>query len=193
MIENNKIFNLEGVKLGPTYFENISQKFESKKGFENIEWRAKLKYKCTNINFYGFNKFFEDYQESLIVKTDFSEQIVTAVNIFGQEILLFDGCKHGYNSMLCDKFTSEQISNRPINQTLFLENKDEFEIFLSSYYQIDFDEEFSDEVNENGMIDIIDGSFIAFSELKRNAFDVFEILVSDRNGKIYPILQEELA
>jgi hypothetical protein len=182
-----------GVFLGPTYFENIATKVESPKHLENIEWRARINFKCNQIKFYGDLHVFEKSKQILIASTDFAPQRIIAVNTVGREVLLFDGCKHGYNAMFCDEYSSEQIENRPLNKILFEGDEEEFEIFLSAYYQTGFDETFFDEIDENGMFTLKDGSSITYLDLKRNGFDVFEIFIKDKMGKTYSILEEELA
>jgi len=129
------------------------------------------------------------------VSTSFAAQKVIAIdNITGKEILLFDGCIHGYNAMFCDEYTQEQINNRELNKIYTSEDGyDEFEVMISAYYQIDYDEELQDDVDENGMIELINGSLEKYENVKRNAFDVFQILLLDKPGRIYEAITEELA
>ncbi len=46
----------------------------------------------------------------LIIGNDFSEALIIAEDIETQErIILFDGCKHGYNAMFCDEYSQDEL------------------------------------------------------------------------------------
>ncbi|NOS91193.1 MAG: hypothetical protein HOP30_04685, partial [Cyclobacteriaceae bacterium] len=150
------------------------------------EWRRQLRTASGQtkfkIKFYG--RLHEDYK-NLIVGTDFAPSLVFAVDTTtGQEILLFDGCKHGYNALFCDTFTDEQIKNRPsTNYYTDSDGKDTFEIIISTYNGFYFDEEFADQVDKNGLIELIDGTKMEFEKVKRNAYDTLQIWATNDNGK----------
>lgn len=185
--------------LGPTYLEDFTQHIIDPKKVEPFEWRRKLISKSGNskfkINYYGqlHNKY-----DTLIVATEFAPALVIAQDISsGQEVLLFDGCKNGYNPMFCDEFTFEQINNRPADNLYFdKDNNDCFEIILSAYYQINFDDEnedFLDQVDENGFIELLGKSKIEFEKVKRNAFNVFQIIAITETGRQIEVVSEELS
>ncbi|MEO7308375.1 MAG: hypothetical protein ABIR78_13570 [Ferruginibacter sp.] len=185
--------------LGPTYLEEFTQHIIDAKKVEPFEWRRKLIAKSGNskfkIKYYGqlHNKY-----DTLIVATEFAPALVIAQDILsGQEVLLFDGCKNGYNPMFCDEFIFEEINNRPAdNLYVDKDNNDSFEIILSAYYQINFDDEsedFLDQVDENGFIELLDKSKIEFDKAKRNAFDVFKIIAVTENGRQIELVSEELS
>jgi hypothetical protein len=185
--------------LGPTYLEDFTEHIADTKKVEPFEWCRKLISKTGNskfkIKYYGLlrNKF-----DTLIVATEFAPALVIAKDISsGQEILLFDGCKNGYNPMFCDEFTNEQINNRPADNSYFdKDNNDTFEIVLSAYYQINFDDEsedFLDQVDEHGFIELLDKSKIEFDKAKRNAFDVFQVIALTENGRHLEVVSEELS
>src|SRR5690348_9024880 len=101
--------------LGPTFLEGLTEHIQNPKDLHLHEWRRRLKsskgYTKFKIKYYG--QLHEEYK-SLIIGTDFAPSLVFAVEeSTGQEILLFDGCKHGYNALFCDTYTEEQIKNRP--------------------------------------------------------------------------------
>lgn len=196
--KNNKpgISTTDNGIQGPTYLEGYTEHIINPKNLQPNEWRRKLKTPSGQtkfaIKFYGQC---DDKCPELIVATEFAPAIVIAVDIVtGQEIVLFDGCKHGYNALCCDTYTGEQINNRhAINMYVNKNGNEHFEIIISAYYSIDYDDEFSDDVDENGNIEIIDGSKMPFEELKRNAFTTLEISAVDENGRIFIIVSEELA
>jgi hypothetical protein len=96
--------------------------------------------------------------------------------------------------LLCDTFIDEQHNNR--QATNIYKDKDgydTFEIVISTYNGINFDDEFSEEVDENGLIEIIDGTKIEFEILKRNAYDTLQIWATNEYGKTIDFVSEELA
>jgi hypothetical protein len=182
--------------LGPTFFDGLTEHIQSPKDLHSHEWRRRLKTASGQtkfkIKFYG--QLHEDYK-NLIVRTDFAPSIVFAVDIStGQEILLFDGCKHGYDALFCDTFTDNQIKNRPvINSYKDKDGQEIFEIVISTYNNIDFDEEMGEEVDEKGFIELNNGTKIKFDDAKRNAFDTLQIWATNDKGTTIDIISEELA
>ena len=118
--------------IGPTFFDGLTEHLENPKKLHSHEWRRKLKTSSGQTKFKI--KFYGERSGSLIIGTDFAPSLVFAVdNLTGTEILLFDGCKHGYNAIFCDSYSSEQINNRKTNQ--FYKDKEgneTFEIILST-------------------------------------------------------------
>lgn len=140
-------------------------------------------------------KFYGELQGHLITGTDFAPSIVLAVNSSTQEaIVLFDGCKHGFNPIFCESYSEEQVTNRPTNN-FYVDRRgnDTFEIIISAYYQIDYDDEDDDGVDENGLVELADGSKIEYEIAKRNGFDVLQIFAINNSGEKIEILSEELA
>ncbi len=181
---------------GPSFLDDFTEQIQNPKDVHSHEWRRQLKTASGNtgfkIKYYG--KLHEDYN-NLIVGTDIAPSLVFAVDTStGQEILLFDGCKHGYNALFCDKYTDEQIENRPtLNFYTDQDGKDTFQIVISTYNGIDYDDEFTDEVDEKGMIELIDGTKIEFEEAKRNGYDTIQIWATNDYGKTTDFVSEELA
>jgi hypothetical protein len=182
--------------LGPTFFDNLTEPISDPKDLQSHEWRRQLKTPSGQtrfkIKYYG--QLHEEHP-NLIVQTDFAPALVFAVDSStGQEILLFDGCKHGYNALFCNTFTKEQIENRPTNNFYrYIDGNDTFEIILSTYNSIDYDDEFADQVDENGLIELIDGSKIVFEKAKRNGYDTLQIWGKTQDGNTIKIVSEELA
>ncbi|MFT3947865.1 MAG: hypothetical protein QM763_12925 [Agriterribacter sp.] len=194
--DKSKNTTTENGVLGPTFLDGLTEQIENPKGLHSHEWRRRLKSTSRQtkfkIKFYG--QLHEEYS-NLIVGTDFAPSLVFAEdNSTGQEILLFDGCKHGYNALFCDTFTDEQIKNRPAtNYYTDKDGKNTFEIVISTYNGIDYEDEFADQVDDNGQIEIIDGTKIDFETVRRNGYDTLQIWVTNENGKTIDIVSEELA
>jgi hypothetical protein len=176
--------------LGPSFLEGFTEHIENPSNLLSHEWRRRLKtpdgQTKFRIEFYGENK-------GIIVQTDFAPQIIYAVeSSTNQEVLLFDGCKHGYNALFCDVFTAEQTKNRSAT-TIYrdADGNDLFEIIISTFNGINYEEEFGDQIGEDGLVEIVDGSKIEFDKAKRNGFDTIQIWVVSETEKKTEILSEE--
>jgi hypothetical protein len=182
--------------LSPTFLENNVENIVNPKELYSHEWRRKIKTKSGGkifkIKYYGELHF---KHKNLIVQTEFAPSKIYAVDISnGNEILLFDGCFHGYNAMFCDKYSEDQIKNRIADKIYSSENgSDKFELIISTYNGIDYEDEFREEVDSNGKIELISGNKIDFEEVKRNGFDTLQIWGITENGKKIEIISEELA
>lgn len=162
-----------------------------------IEWRGQIQSSTQNkrfkIKYYG--ELFEEYQ--LICGTDFAPELIYAVDIdSNEEILLFDGARHGYDPMFCDEFTNEQLTNRPLIH-VYKDQDDQtvFNVIVKVYHNIDYedDDEMESLTNPVGEIELISGEIISIEQLKANAFDFIQIMVINSLGNVYRIFERELA
>lgn len=193
MANNNDSDN--GV-LGLYYLEKYTTPIQNPKQLLDFEWRRQLMSRSGNRNFRI--KYYGNLHptfDRLIVGTEFAPQKIVAIDSQSSEsILLFDACKHGYNAMLCDTYTTTQIESRETNRIYQdILGNDIFEIVISAYYQIDYEREFRTEVDVEGKIELINGEKIDFAILKRNACDVLQIWAINKEGVKFEILSEELA
>ena len=178
--------------LGPSFLEGFTEHIETPANLLYREWRRRLKtpdgQTKFRIKFYGENK-------GIIVQTDFAPQIIYAVeSSTNQEVLLFDGCKHGYNALFCDLFTDEKTKNRlPTTFYSDADGNELFEITISTLNGINYQEDFGDQVDENGLVEIVDGSKIEFAKVKRDGFESIQIWALNEAGKMIEILSEECA
>jgi len=179
--------------LGPTYLDGLTKEVPA---LHKFEWRHQLyttsgetKFK---IKYYG--QLHKAYP-NLIVGTDFAPLLIYAVALSTEEeILLFDGCRHGYNAIFCDTYTHEQINSRPTDT--FYKGKignDNFEVVISIYYQCSYETELAGEIDEKGFVEIMNDRKLAFEEIKRNGFDVIQILLTNIQGQTIEAVSEELA
>ena len=108
----------------------------------------------------------------------------------GEEILLFDGYRHGYNAMFCDEFDPKEVEKR----TLVKYNIAPCKIHIDFGYSIDYEEEKEDyEVDEADRVTLINGENIPWEEVKRNGFDYISIICQTENGEKAEIVSLELA
>ena len=111
----------------------------------------------------------------------------------GNEILFFDLTLHGYNAVFCGEYREFRNRVRAPDQVFTDETgNDVFEIFISVSYQIDFDEEFEEEVDAEGLIDLEDEK-LPFESAKANSFDWIRIHIRNASYKWYEIINFELA
>ena len=108
----------------------------------------------------------------------------------GEEILLFDGYRHGYNAMFCEEFDSEEVEKR----TLVKYDIAPCKIHIDFGYSIDYEEEKEDyEVDEEDRVTLINGETISWEEVKKNGFDYISIICQIENGEKAEIVSLELA
>ena len=108
----------------------------------------------------------------------------------GEEILLFDGYRHGYNAMFCEEFDSAEVEKR----TLVKYDIAPCKIHIDFGYSIDYEEEKEDyEVDEEDRVTLINGETISWEEVKRNGFDYISIICETENREKAEIVSLELA
>lgn len=194
--EKNESVTTDNGVPGPTFLDGFTDQIAAPKKLQKHEWRRKLKTPSgqTKFKIKYFGQLHHRYQ-NLIVGRDELPVIVLAIEpTSGQEIVLFDGCRHGYNALFCDTYSKEQIVKRAVD-TLYMtaKGKDTFELTISTYNGIDYDDEFSDEVGQDGRIEIMDGTKVEFETVKRNGFGAIQIVATTDTGETVEILSEELA
>jgi hypothetical protein len=181
---------------GPTFLEGLTEIIVEPKTLEKHEWRGKLKTAsgCTKFQIKYFGHLHPEHQ-NLIVGIDETPALILAVEPnSGQEIVIFDGCIHGYNAMFCDTYSPEQKKNRNTDKIYRTSDGiDTFELTIFTYNGIDYDDEFGSQVDERGLIELIDGSKVELETVKRNGFDALQILATTENGDVIEIVSEELA
>lgn len=108
----------------------------------------------------------------------------------GEEILIFDAAKHGYNNMFCTEYTKEQIENRPLKKYELSASK----LILELGYGIDYEAEKNDyEFDENGNVVLLDGSKMDWESVKQNGFDYLSLSFIGANGKTIAFADFELS
>ena len=122
-------------------------------------------------------------------KTGIPCKIVAKDTETGEEILLFDGYRHGYNAMFCEEFDPEEVEKR----TLVKYNIAPCKIHIDFGYSIDYEEEKEDYEVEEDRVTLINGENIPWEEVKRNGFDYISIICQTENGEKAEIVSLELA
>ncbi|MEE4567465.1 hypothetical protein V2U94_07435 [Paenibacillus polymyxa] len=179
-------------KLGPAYLEDWVVP-ENPEAWVEQEWTGKLRSQVGNTKFHIF--YYGEFMDELIAVTEFAPQLIIAEDaVTGEQIVIFDGTRHGYDALLCEVYTEEQQNNRtPLLPYLDDDGEDTFEVTVTAFYNVDWDDEFADDVDENGQLEMISGERCDFEEAKRNGFDAISITITSAKGLKTEILQEELA
>jgi hypothetical protein len=182
-------------QAGPTYLEGFTEPLPHNR-LHSHEWRRRLKLASgqTKFKIKYFGKRHEE-EHNLIIGTEEAPALVYAVDENSQkEILLFDGCKYGYHAMFCDVHTEEEINRRhPDTWYRDSEGNDLFELTIVTYNCAEFDKELPDLVDQEGMIELINGTRIKFETAKRDCFDTFHLFATNSHGKTFEILAEDFA
>ena len=95
---------------GPLYLEGLTEIISPDSDLKLNEWKRKLRLPNGET---GFRiRYYGDLSpgpSGLITATSFSRQLVVAISVdSGQEILLFDGCRHGYNALFSDSHSEAE-------------------------------------------------------------------------------------
>ncbi|PQP81921.1 hypothetical protein C0Q44_19845 [Paenibacillus sp. PCH8] len=184
--------NAYGVQHGPAYLEGLTTKGSDSETHE-VEWAGKLQISDGHDQFHIF--YYGDLTEDdLIAWHDTTPLLVYAEHtVTGERYLLIDAARHGYDALLCETYPEEELNNRPLRPYLDIEGEDIFEVQLTAFYNVPWDEEFGEDVGEDGTYELITGQRMDFNQVKRNGYDAFAISILNRKGVRTDIVQEELA
>ena len=68
-----------------------------------------------------------------------------------------------------------------------------YQIRVSVFYNIDYEDERDDFCDENGAVTLINGDTISFAQLQRDGIDAICVELVDDTGAVREIINEELA
>lgn len=143
------------------------------------------------IWYYGDLFYVKGEPEPYIVSGDDAPALVVARNPqTGHDIVLFNGVSFGYDNMFCDTYTPEQIENRPLKK---LETP-LVKVTVTLGYSIDYEDEAEDyDIDEDGNVELIDGSVIPWTQVLTDGFDYLNLKITDAAGNCREIADAELA
>ncbi len=108
----------------------------------------------------------------------------------GENFVIFDGGRHGYDNMFCDEHDLVTLENRSLKPYEMPVSK----LLLTLGYSIDYeDEKDSFDIDERGMVTLINGKAIPWAQVKRDGIDYIALFCVDEKGKAIQILDVELA
>lgn len=126
-----------------------------------------------------------------IVPSYFAPELVAARDPeSGEEFVVFDGGRHGYDNMFCDKHDLDELERRTLKRYEIPASK----LILELGYSIDYEDEKEDfQVNEDGMVALINGERMPWEQVKRDGIDYIALYYVNEEGKQVQILDNELA
>ena len=108
----------------------------------------------------------------------------------GENFVIFDGGRHGYDNMFCDEHDLVALENRSLKPYEMPVSK----LLLTLGYSIDYeDEKDSFDIDERDMVTLVNGDSIPWKQVKRDGIDYIALFCVDEKGKAIQILDVELA
>ena len=126
-----------------------------------------------------------------IVPSYFAPELVAARDPeSGEEFVVFDGGRHGYDNMFCDEHDLDELERRTLKRYEIPASK----LILELGHSIDYEDEKEDfQVNEDGMVALINGERMPWEQVKRDGIDYIALYYVNEEGKQVQILDNELA
>ena len=126
-----------------------------------------------------------------IVPSYFAPELVTARDPeSGEEFVIFDGGRHGYDNMFCEEHDPAELKNRPLKRYEIPASK----LVLELGYSVDYEDEKEDfELDEADTVELINGERMPWDQVKRDGIDYIALYYVNEKGKQVQILNAELA
>ena len=126
-----------------------------------------------------------------IVPSYFAPELVTARDPeSGEEFVIFDGGRHGYDNMFCEEHDPAELKNRPLKRYEIPASK----LVLELGYSVDYENEKEDfEPDEADTVELINGERMPWEQVKRDGIDYIALYYVNEEGKQIQILDAELA
>ena len=141
--------------------------------------------------YYGDLLTLNEEPQLYIVPSYFAPELVTARDPeSGEEFVIFDGGRHGYDNMFCEEHDPSELEHRPLKRYEIPASK----LVLELGYSIDYEDEKEDfEPDENDTVELISGGRMPWEQIKRDGIDYIALYYVDEQGKQVQILDAELA
>lgn len=133
----------------------------------------------------------EEY--GLIVDHEQPSLVVARAVDTGEEIVLFDAARHGYDAMFVEEYDSDELAERVADTLLERDGVAVFEVEIAVVDNIDWDDEEDDFRDEEGVLRLISGEEISAERLRADGFDALGITVVSPDGIRDEVVSEELA
>ncbi|GAB3621640.1 hypothetical protein GCM10027417_29020 [Glutamicibacter endophyticus] len=133
----------------------------------------------------------EEY--GLIVGGEAPSLVIAKAHDSGEEIVLFDAARHGYDAMFVDEPDLQAMSDRSADTLLERDGHTVFSVEIQLMDNIDWDDEEDDFRDAEGVLRLITGEAISEERLRADGFDALGITVKTAQGQRYDVVEEELA
>ena len=141
--------------------------------------------------YYGDLLTLNEEPQLYIVPSYFAPELVTARDPeSGEEFVIFDGGRHGYDNMFCDEHDPSELEHRPLKRYEIPASK----LVLELGYSVDYEDEKEDfEPDEADTVELINGERMPWEQVKRDGIDYIALYYVNEEGKPVQILDAELA
>ena len=141
--------------------------------------------------YYGDLRMMKGEPQPYIVDGDEGPGLVAARDPeSGEEFVIFDGGRHGYDNLFCDEQDPDALERRPLRRYEIPASR----LVLELGYSIDYeDEKEVFEPDENDTVELISGGRMPWEQVKRDGIDYIALYYVDEKGKQVQILDAELA
>ena len=144
-----------------------------------------------NIELYYFGQLIDVKGEKSKYISDSNDKPLLIVGRYkGEDFVIHDNSKHGYDNMFCDMYSLEQTNDRELVKFDVPTKR----FILEIGYSIDYDDEKEDfDYDEKGDMILIDGRTMSFEDVKMNGFDYISLSYEAQNGEVIQFVDIELA
>ncbi|WP_394552615.1 hypothetical protein ACDF64_17465 [Agromyces sp. MMS24-JH15] len=132
-------------------------------------------------------------EHGLIVDEDAPTLVVARAIDTGEEVVVFDGGRHGYNAMFADEYDADELDARRPEALLERDGHTVFTVEIRLFDNIDWDDEEDEFRDDDGTLRLITGEAISPERLRTDGFDAVGIAVTTADGRRFDIVEEELA
>ncbi len=122
--------------------------------------------------------------QSYIIDSDEAPGLVTARDPeSGEEFVIFDGGRHGYDNMFCDEHDPSELEHRPLKRYEIPASK----LVLELGYSVDYEDEKEDfEPDEADTVELINGERMPWEQVKRDGIDYIALYYVNEERKTSP-------
>lgn len=131
-------------------------------------------------------------EHGLIVGAAAPSLVVARALDTGEEVVVFDGGRHGYDAMFAEEHDPESLAARRPDTVLERDGHSAFAVEVTVMDNIDWDDEADDFRDEAGVLRLITGEEISAERLRADGYDALGVTViwpDDRRGDV---VDEEL-
>ena len=132
-------------------------------------------------------------EHGLIVGDEAPSLVVARAVDTGEEIVVFDEGRHGYNAMFVDENDPAVLDAREARAVFEHEGLTEFSVEIEVIDNIDWDDEEDDVRAEDGALRLISGEVITPNRLRSDGFDALSVVAVTADGRHLDVVDEELA